>query len=166
MDFAVGQDITAERGITGQDAVRWRQTVTIPAGTVVNVRRVSTHKVMVRSNGRVAWVPKSYFAPVDPNAPRPRKLGETPEGMIAIDDPRIDWIWRDAAKYASDRGYCGYYDSIAGELGIPGRERNFKVKATVHGITGTFNVKARSKVEAERLFAAKIEAAGISAEES
>lgn len=167
MDFAVGQDVTVERGFTGQDAVGWHRSVTVPAGTVVNVRRVSTHKVMVRMGGNVLWASKEFFAPVDPNAPRPRKLGETPEGdHIAIDDPRIDWIWRDAAKYATNRGYCGYYDSIASELGIPGRERNFKVKATVSGLTGTFSVKARSKAEAERLFAAKVDAASISAEES
>lgn len=166
MDFAVGQEVQILNARRIPDALRWREYFNVSEGTVGEVRRVSTNKVMVRFGGRHGWVNKSDFTPVDPNAPKPRKLGETPEGMIAIDDPRIDWIWRDAAQYAANRGYCGYYDSIASELGIPGRERNFKVKATVHGMLGTFSVKARSKAEAERLFAAKVEAANVSAEEA
>ena len=167
MDFAVGQDVTVVNGARVPDALRWRDYVTIPAGAVGNVRRVSTHKVMIRVNGRHAWMNKVNFVPVDPNAPKPRQLGEVPEGdHIAIDDPRIDWIWRDAAKVATDNGYCGYYDTIASKLGIPGRERTFKVKATVHGLLGTFSIKARSKAEAECLFAAQIESANVSAEEA
>jgi hypothetical protein len=86
---------------------------------------------------------------LDPNAPKPRKLGEAPEAAISPDDPRIAWLWEDAAKLANRMGHCSTYDSMCDKLGIPGRERDFTVSHEVNGITGTFKVKARSQKLAE-----------------
>lgn len=126
------------------------------------VRRVETSKVVLRHGARnaSAWVPLSLLnpgTPADPNAPRPRQLGETPEGdHVAITDPRIAWIWDDAAKVADKHGYCSTYDTLAEELGAPGREKNYKVWATVNGLKARIEVKARSKKLAEALVAEKL----------
>lgn len=98
----------------------------------------------------------TYVKPVDPNAPKPRALGEVPEGMIGPDDPRIAWLWDDAAKFATQKGYCEQYDKLADALDIPGRERNFTVVRNLDGLEVSVKVKARSRKLAEALLAEKL----------
>lgn len=95
---------------------------------------------------------EKYIA-LDPNAPKPRKVGEKPEGdHIDADDPRIQWIFVDAAKIATRKGHCSVYDDIADELGVPGRERSFTIKRTVNGFEVSKKFTARSKKLAEAEF--------------
>lgn len=79
----------------------------------------------------------------------PRKLGTTPEGEhISTDDPRIQWLWADLAKYAENKAWCTEYDKLADAVGIPGRERDFKVSQPLGGIVIHATIKARSLGEA------------------
>lgn len=106
MDFEVGQQVSVPAGTQLNGSYYDKQGVT----TVGTISRVATYKVMVtglRPSGGWEgsyWVSKDDITPADPNAPKSRKYGETPDGMIAIDDPRIDWIWQDVAKYATAQG--------------------------------------------------------------
>lgn len=146
---------------------------TIPADTEVEVRKVGTASVWVRGEATIYGYPQEvtlpvYFNPqnseqfesifetLDPNAPRPRQIGEAPEGGISIDDPRIAWIWEDAAKVATKARHCAEYDRLCDELGAPGRERNFTVKRTVNGFEVSKKFKATSKKHAERMFDAEL----------
>jgi hypothetical protein len=90
---------------------------------------------------------------VDPNAPKPRRLGKKPEGdeFIGIDHPGIQWLFDDMGKYADQQGYCSQYDALTAKLGIPGRPRDFSVVKTIGGIPITATVKARSQREANEM---------------
>jgi len=79
-----------------------------------------------------------------------RRLGEVPEGAISPDDPRIEWLWNDAARLAERMNHCSEYDRMCDLLGIPGRERKIGVALDVDGIKVKADVIARSKGEAER----------------
>lgn len=118
------------------------------------IRRVGTNKAVVRretdSGSWSAWVELYLLDVADPNAPRPRQLGEVPEGGISPDDPGLAWLWQDAAKVARIQGYCGQYDEVCERLGIPGRERTFTVRRTINGISASFQVQAHSQIQAER----------------
>lgn len=103
------------------------------------------------------WLEKT--ADPDPNAPKPRGLGEVPEGMISPEDPRLAWLWEDAAKVANMSNHCGEYDKICDKLGIPGREREFKIKKEVNGFEVAKRFKARSKAQAEKMFDAELSSA-------
>ena len=91
----------------------------------------------------------------DPNAPRPRRLGEKPEDSddvpfiyIGPDDPGIQWLFEDMGKFATDKGYCDQYDALCARLGIPGRPREFKVKFKIGDLEASTTVMARSQKEA------------------
>lgn len=104
----------------------------------------------------------------DPNAPRPRKLGEMPDPekvnlpdgvpLIGIDHPGIQWLFDDMGAYADKQGYCSQYDALCVKLGIPGRPRDFSVKKTIGGIEVTATIKARSQREANEAFQAALAA--------
>ena len=87
-------------------------------------------------------------APVDG-----RTLGTPPEDgdPILPDDPRLDWLWKDAAQLAVQTGQCSTYDEFCNKLGIPGRERDFSISVEIGGMSTSFKQKARSKAEAQRL---------------
>lgn len=98
-------------------------------------------------------VPQSDFRLVDPDRPIPRKLGTKPDDTeamhyIAVDDPRIQWLFDDMGAFATKEGYCSQYDALCVKLGIPGRPRDFSVKSTINGIAISATVKARSQREA------------------
>lgn len=167
MDFHVGQELTVERDVRCDSTGDYGYGYTVSPGDIGVVTRVTRNMVLVRFPGfewnggrsslpnqdRSGWFNKQDMIPADPNAPRPprpRQFGETPEGMIAIDDPRIDWIWEDAAAIATKKGYCGVYDELADMIGAPGRERDFKIKRKVNGIEGVFTIRARSRRLAEK----------------
>jgi len=146
-------------------------TQSFPVGTVGEVRQITTKKLLIRVPIRVSWttdpqegsiwVDKIGVTPhvVDPDAPKPRKLGETPEGMISPDDPRLQWLWDDAGTFAEQKGYCSQYDALADHLNIPGREREFTVTQKIGNLEVKAKIKARSRKLAEAQVAAELKAA-------
>lgn len=130
--------------------------VAFEGGERARVTRVtSAGKLLVAKPGRgngAAWMTRDAVNVIEdgvpvPDKPKPRPLGQTPEDgeHIAIDDPRIAWIWADAAKAADTAGYCGTYDELADKIGAPGRERDFNVTVKINGMDGVFTVRAKSK---------------------
>lgn len=147
-DFAVGDTAKITNTLKGENVVIVRTKTRDRWG------RSGTHSFKVSPD---VLDPNSLVPVAVKVKPKVRKLGETPEGdHIAINDPRIKWIWEDAAKIATREGYCGYYDSITDKLGIPGREREFAVRAKIAGLEITSRIKAHSQKEADALFAAKV----------
>lgn len=174
-DFQKGQTITFAEEVNALSSSGYKSRRVFQRGDTAEVTTVRKNTITVRvanpnfGNPTSAWggrdttkfysynVPRSSL--VAPNGeawdesakpkPKPRKLGEVPEGGIAPDDPRLAWLWEDAAKVANKSGYCGYYDRIADELNIPGRKRDISVSVTHAGITFTATVQARSRKEAE-----------------
>jgi hypothetical protein len=80
-----------------------------------------------------------------------RRLGERPPEGLDPEDPRIAWIFEDASRLAERLGLCSDYDKVADQLGLPGRERDFKITfdSPGDGIKLTATVRARSKRQAE-----------------
>lgn len=75
-----------------------------------------------------------------------RRIGAVPEGGIPADDPRVAWIFEDAARMADRLGLCRDFDRLCDALGYPGRERTFTIKvASADGVEVTAKVRARSK---------------------
>jgi hypothetical protein len=110
---------------------------------------------------RTVTVLKTAVVPADGTTLR--RLGEKPKGdYISPDDPRVAWIFEDAATLAKMSGLCSDYDRLTAELGIPGRERSFTVNATVKGLPVAVKVKARSRTEAEALVKDKLGAEEVS----
>ena len=160
-----GEKFVLSEGIPSTPRIGGYGRASFPEGSIVEISRVNTETYWVRGEARTTYGVETasvaveianfgkYVTPVDPNAPKPRKLGEVPDGdYISPDDPRLAWLWEDAAKLATKRGYCSQYDAIADALDIPGRERNISIKKTVNGIEMSLKIKARSKKEAEQLF--------------
>lgn len=128
---------------------------TLRIDTVGTVTRVGRFKMLVRFNAADSiWVENIWLDHVNEFS----VTLEAPEGGIAIDDPRIDWIWRKIAAYASYRGYCDEFDSLCDDLGIPGREREFTVEHTIGGYAVKSRVTARSQVEADAKFKEALDA--------
>lgn len=176
VDFQKGQTVTFSAQTTGQRAAGWGGYHIFnrnDTAVVTTVRRLTiTVRIREQKYGGQTWV--SYNVPREnlkapngevwitpPPKPKPRKLGEMPtEGdHIAMDDPRIAWVWDDVAKHATDRGYCSTYDEISDKLGIPGREREIRVDTTMNGVRLTAYVKARNVKDAESVLKAKLAAA-------
>lgn len=169
--FTVGQVVRlAEEGeyyrMNTSHRYRLRETeefeVTRVFGSSVNVRSVNT--IYNRWSGRNERMSFSFsnvqIVPEDPNTPRPRKLGEKPEGdeFIGLDHPGIQWLFDDMGKYADKQGWCPQYDTLCIRLGIPGRPRDFSVKAKFGDIEVTSTIKARSQREANEAFEAALAA--------
>lgn len=181
-DFQKGQTVTFAESTTGSRASGFGSSKNFVRGDSAEVSAVRKSTITVRvpnpsygqtTPGYGRDTTKTYSYNVarsslrTPNGeawnevtkPKPRKLGEPPEGGISPDDPRLAWLWEDAAKVANRSGYCGYYDRIAGELNIPGRKRAVSVSLKHNGIQITATVQARSRKEAERLVREKLELA-------
>lgn len=149
--------------------------VTFPAGATLRITRVSEETVWVR--GRTLYGYPSYgeersgniyhetwnslVNSADPNAPRPRKLGDVPEGGIAPDDPRLKWLWEDAAKVATQRGYCNQYDVVCNTLNIPGRPRSRRVSVQVGKVKMSGTFMATSTAEAREMFRKELTDSGV-----
>jgi hypothetical protein len=140
-----------------------------PSGAEGEVTRESATKVLVRLVSTAGfnlghpcsvWIEKTVVQPkvIDPNAPKPRKLGEAPAGMIEADDPRIMWLWEDAGTFAEQKGYCSQYDALADALNVPGREREFTITQKIGSFEAKIKVKARSRKLAEAKVAAELKA--------
>lgn len=166
---AVGDKFVLIKELSNRRTVSGYSRESFAEGTEMTVTRVLNSGVWLKgsyesyySSRNVASVSLSfeeleeYTTVPDPNAPKPRALGEVPEGMIGPDDPRIAWLWDDAAKFATQKGYCEQYDKLADALDIPGRERNFTVVRNLNGLEVSVKVKARSRKLAEALLAEKL----------
>lgn len=162
----LGQEVALNKEVSFSQSVGgWYNGRSYPENQIGVVSRIYTGVVHVKfPDGNIASnktltfsVSKDDLKLADPNAPRPRQLGEAPEGdYISPDDPRISWLWADAAAFADEKGYCSYYDKIADGLNIPGRERDFKVVRDIGGMEAKFTVKARSRKLAEEAVTAKL----------
>lgn len=134
---------------------------------VLVVTRVYSNSLMVRTaekmsvrgqyggreNKRASFsIDRMFLTLADPSR-RPRRLGQKPEDtdeMTYIDkmDPRIQWLWEDLGRYATDQGYCPQYDALCAKIGIPGRPRDFTVSLDLNGVRFSATVQARSQREA------------------
>lgn len=177
VDFKVGDTVTFAVTAVGHSAAGYPAQHTFEQGSQAEVTRVNKNRITVQTETTRTW--ESYYGQEErstgmysynvdrvaleaPNGeawstPAPaRKVGEVPEGMIAPDDPRLDWLWKDAEKVANYAGYCNQYDYMAEKLGIPGRERDFRVDHTINGIKVSAVVKARSLKEAKATLKEKL----------
>lgn len=181
-DFQKGQTVTFAEYHTASRATGYGDSKTFQRGdtAVVTAVRKSTMTVKMDNPNYGQPLGRSYFGEKDtaktisynvprsclnaPNGeawveaekPKTRKIGETPEGMIAADDPRIAHIWEDAGKLATRFGYCTNYDQIVEKLGAPGRERDIYISVEHNGLTVTATVKARSEKDAKRIVLEKL----------
>ncbi len=182
VDIAPGAIVTITGEASGQNWIRYNtnQRYTLIAGEELEVTRVYNDTLLVRTvrtkeveeygwsgntirhkrvsfqigRGALDLVDENYVAPPPP--PAPRRLGTPPEGedTIPIDHPGIQWLFKDMAKFAEGKRWCGEYDLLCAELGLPGRERDFNIALTVGGMTfhttarGHNMAEARAKAEA------------------
>lgn len=179
-DFEKGQIVTFAERVTAQRAAGYGDSKNFARGDSAEVTTVRKDTITVRidnptygqETGR--WGDKdrtkthSYNVPrsslnapngeawVEAEKPKPRKIGEVPEGGIAADDPRIAHIWEDAAKLANRFGFCSNYDQIVEKLGAPGRERDIYVSVNHNGLQVTATVKARSEKDAKQIVLEKL----------
>lgn len=163
-DFQKGQTVTVIEGgdyPISIDSWSSRRIIAGAKGTVTQVYR-KVLRVQFEGVDYILTIPRekieapngeTYTPPVKPVT---RKLGEVPEGMIAPDDPRIAWIFEDAAKLANKLSFCGEYDQLAAKLGLPGRLRNISVSTKIDGLHVTAQVQARSEKEAEKILQDKL----------
>jgi hypothetical protein len=175
-DFSVGDVLVLTERISGDYVGGMGVGCTFEVGTEVKVQKVNSASIWLRGKrlspayyerevvsmvvpwGSAAWSVVEASFSADPSE-RPRKLGEVPEGSIPVDDPRIAWIWEDAAKVATRSNHCGEYDKLCDELGIPGRERSFTVNREINGFKVSKSFKARSRKLAEDLFDSELKSA-------
>ena len=170
--FTVGQEVTVGSGsYEVLNSGYYNRHSTVKEGAVGIITRVYNTKIHVRFDKNVMDTPGSSYsdqatvsvpieevASLDPNAPRPRKLGEVPKdgNHIAADDPRIMWLWDDIATYADRKSWCGTFDTLTAELSIPGRKRDVTLTLIVaEGIEAKTTIKARSPKEARDILVAQ-----------
>lgn len=67
-----------------------------------------------RATGRDGFVKKAE--------PEPWAPPEDDSGPISVDDPRVRHIWVQAADVSRHENFCGSYDTIAREVGVPTRD--------------------------------------------
>ena len=168
VDFQKGATVIFAKRTDGISPSGWRGSKRFEKGTTVTVTMVRRNVITVRglnparnSYGEPDYL--SFNVPRDsleaPNGeawseedkPKIRPVGQVPEGSIAPDDPRIAWIWEDAARVAKSSGHCWEYDQLVDRLGGIGRERNIEVTIKVGGISIKSTVKARSAKEAKQI---------------
>jgi hypothetical protein len=172
--YVVGDTVTYAGEDSSREPVGSYYRFIVYSGLTGEVTRVTTNKYLVKfpvdpdrnaqyySPGATAasvWVDKSEVSPADPDAPKPRKLGDVPEGDISPDDPRLAWLWADAAKAATQARHCAEYDTLCDKFGIPGREREFTVNYNIGDLKVSAKIKATSQKVANELFAQKLKAA-------
>lgn len=146
MDYQPGEYVITNASGYGSRAQGYGSVSYDKGAELVITSKTSSHlNVRHVSGGRVFRVSRSQV-----HRP-PRELGEVPEGGIEADDPRIQWLFEDAARLANRLGLCRDFDRIAEQLGVPGRERTFTIKLSVsEGVDITAKVEARSKKHAEQ----------------
>jgi hypothetical protein len=172
-DFTKGQIATTN--VTQSlrpNGATWGGSTRIASGTSVTVTSTTKYRVRARvgdpKTGTVFNFPRTSIAAPNGEAydeaaiaakPKPRKIGEKPEGdHIALDDPRIQWIFKDAARVAQNAGHCRTYDELCDKVGIPGRERDIYINTTINGLSISATIRATSQKAAEALLKAKLAA--------
>jgi hypothetical protein len=149
-------------------------------GTVLRVTRVGSERLIVRGIPQVyqdtqeevsVFVHRANLTLIDEATPIPvrRPLGQKPEDTedmtyLSPDDPRLRWLWEDAAKYANSKRFCGEYDAICAVLNIPGRPRDFTVVRTFEGIRVEATINAVSQAAAEQTFNEALAASYVTAD--
>lgn len=169
VDFQKGQDVTISVYCVASPVGSWRsQTVGFYATEQFPVTRVNKNSLHLRRDGLTYSVPRENIdapngevwegLPVNSNPkPKARKIGEQPDGdHISIDDPRIQWIFEDAARVAKTAGHCYEYDELCDKVGIPGRERKITISTTINGLDISTTVTARSRKAAEVMVKEKL----------
>ncbi len=169
--FTVGQEVAVGNGPYEIIGSYYTHRTNMKDDAVGIITRVYTNTIHVRfhkdfltnrprteSDYTTLSIPIEEVLPTDPNAPRPRKLGEVPKDgdHIAADDPRIMWLWDDIATYADRKSWCNTFDVLTNELSIPGRKRDVTLTLIVgDGIEAKTTVKARSPKEARDILTAQ-----------
>lgn len=85
------------------------------------------------------------------NVRQVRQVGVPPAGAILPSSPGLAWLWEDAARLADRFNFCEEFDRLTEALGVPGRERSFRIPMlTEDGMRITATVVARSRELAEQ----------------
>jgi hypothetical protein len=115
------------------------------------VTSVSRWKINVKKPYSTGYNPVFSVGLTDVDKPD-RLVGHTPLGAIAPTDPRVEWIFEDAARMADRLGLCRDYDRLCDALGWPGRIRTWAIKAAGLDEDGVVEVvvkvKARTRAQA------------------
>jgi hypothetical protein len=102
------------------------------------VRRVTAYKLLVRKDDSASfWIDRDRLVQSADEQVKVESETGPAEGDIAIDDPRIAWIWKKAARLADDLDFCEEYDNIATRLGVPPRARERSVLVRFPDVEGT-----------------------------
>ena len=144
--FEKGQYVVATKDGSGYRA-RGNGRVSYRAGEELQITSVYSHTLNVRAagGGPVFQITADRVRPV------PRMIGVIPDGGISPEDPRIAWLFEDAARMADRLGLCADFDRICDALGAPGRLRTFNITVmSGAGIEVTAKVEARSRRLAEQ----------------
>lgn len=144
-DYTKGDFVVARAAGSGSWA-RGYGRAGFAAGEELLVTSVGQAHLNVRRarGGNVFRVGRDQVRPVT------RPLGQVPDGGISAEDPRIAWIFEDAARLADRLGLCTDFDRVADGLGIPGRMRTFTITfEPTDGVKLTAKVEARSRRQAE-----------------
>jgi len=150
--YAKGDLVVATRdiGMYSWDSVKaGEQGVVTSVKSRNSIRVKFEHATYVRD----IYVPGDQIEPLDPETlarmeaekAEAEKAFTPQEGDILPEDPRLAWLWRAAAREATNSNHCGEYDKICDKLGIPGRERDFSISFTVGGLVMNTRVSATSK---------------------
>jgi hypothetical protein len=164
-EFEVGQIVKSATGDDVESATQYGSK--LRAGGLYRVVRVNKKTLQLARISEEAGVDGGYpyynavngvaKEAVIPSTEKIKTFLERfiPEGMedevISPDDPRLDYIWRAAAKAADDSGYCSVYDDITKRVGIPGRPKNYTVNIKVGSLVTRVTIQARSKAEAQQI---------------
>ncbi len=152
MTYSKGQYVTATAN-GGAYNVAGRGASAYTVGTelvITSIMQNGTLRVRKAAGGPVFTIAPSRVRAVRP-------LGEAPEGAIDMDDPRVQWIFEDAARIANRFGYCSTYDRLAEALGAPGRLRKFTIEIPAPGgVTVNATVQATSRAAAKKLVLASL----------
>lgn len=167
----VGDTVTVQNALY-ERAGSWSDVQSIRVGETqqVTITRVMAERVIVRGTilgGERAsvYVPRNCILTVNGEPQNvgsgDRRLGTPPDDTeemthIHLDHPGIQWLFRDMASYAENKHWCSEYDSLASDLGIPGRDRNYIIDVERGGVRFRADVSAPTlelaQAKAEALF--------------
>lgn len=144
--YTKGQYVVAVKDGSGYRA-RGTGRVSYRSGQELEITSVYSNALNVRAagGGPVFQIPTDRVRRVT------RMIGEIPDGGISPEDPRIAWLFEDAARMADRLGICADFDRICDAIGAPGRVRTFSISVmSGEGIEVTAKVEARSRRLAEQ----------------
>lgn len=140
------------------------RTITFRPGMTGTVSRSGTGSSLVRvDNEGSIWIANEWLQLAGVSITG-RRRGTPPEGMIAPDDPRLEWMWDDISEYAQDSQYCDVFDKVLRELHLPPRKRKFHAVGDLNGLNITAQIMAKNQREANEELARRLSAALSTAE--